>query len=70
LITTYRDRAEAERVQRGWSLSANEDSQQSYERGTCPNADSLFERSILIPIPSCLTERDEDDLIAAFDRVL
>jgi 8-amino-3,8-dideoxy-alpha-D-manno-octulosonate transaminase len=114
LITTYPDRAEAERVQQGlrgqgirtgaqgvsnivmtnwglhlyynnrsltrrasvdgrgfpWSLPANEEARHSYERGACPNADSLFERSILIPIPSCLNERDEDDVIAAFDRVL
>jgi hypothetical protein len=30
----------------------------------------LFERSILIPIPSCLTKQDEDDIILAFQKVL
>jgi dTDP-4-amino-4,6-dideoxygalactose transaminase len=33
-------------------------------------ADSLFERSILLPIPSSLTERDEDDIIRAFQSAL
>ena len=42
----------------------------NYAKGACPDADSLFERSILIPIPSCLTVRDEDDIIEAFDKVL
>jgi dTDP-4-amino-4,6-dideoxygalactose transaminase len=41
-----------------------------YAKGACANADSLFERSILLPIPSCLTPRDEDDIIEAFDKVL
>ena len=30
----------------------------------------LFERSILLPIPSSLTKRDEDDIIHAFQKVL
>jgi hypothetical protein len=30
----------------------------------------LFERSILLAIPSCLTETDEDDIIHAFRKVL
>jgi hypothetical protein len=33
-------------------------------------ADSLFERSILLPIPSCLTAQDELDIIAAFGKGL
>ena len=41
-----------------------------YGKGTCPVADSLFERSILLAIPSCLTRQDEDDIIRAFDKVL
>jgi 8-amino-3,8-dideoxy-alpha-D-manno-octulosonate transaminase len=41
-----------------------------YSQGACPVADSLFERSILLPIPSCLTESDEDDIIRAFEKVL
>jgi hypothetical protein len=32
-------------------------------------ADSLFERSIILAIPSSLTEREEDDIIRAFEKV-
>ncbi|MFZ0746393.1 MAG: DegT/DnrJ/EryC1/StrS family aminotransferase [Terracidiphilus sp.] len=53
-----------------WSLFENRDSQTDYRKGTCPYADSLFERSILLAIPSCLTEGDERDIIDAFDKVL
>ncbi len=53
-----------------WSLVENRDSRMEYSKGTCPYADSLFERSCLLAIPSCLTTRDEDDIIAAFDKVL
>src|SRR5215472_3141226 len=53
-----------------WSLKENQDSKLNYGKGTCPVADSLFERSILLAIPSQLTERDEDQIIAAFRKVL
>ena len=53
-----------------WSLAENRDSRPNYAKGTCPVADRLFERSILLAIPSCLTERDEDDIIQAFHKVL
>jgi 8-amino-3,8-dideoxy-alpha-D-manno-octulosonate transaminase len=53
-----------------WSLAENAQSRHDYKKGTCPYADSLFERSILISIPSCLTERDEQDIIDAFNKVL
>ena len=53
-----------------WNLAENAESHPSYERGTCPAADSLFDRSIIIAVPSCLTARDEDDLILAFEKVL
>jgi dTDP-4-amino-4,6-dideoxygalactose transaminase len=53
-----------------WSLSENQGSTASYHKGTCPVADSLFERSILLAIPSCLTERDEEDIVHAFRKVL
>ena len=53
-----------------WKLAENAGSEQEYNKGTCPTADSLFERSILIPIPSNLTKQDEDDIIRAFDKVL
>jgi dTDP-4-amino-4,6-dideoxygalactose transaminase len=53
-----------------WKLSENQGSTASYHKGTCPVADSLFERSILLAIPSCLTERDEEDIVHAFRKVL
>ncbi len=53
-----------------WKLAENAGSQYSYEKGACPVADSLFERSIIVAIPSCLTEHDEDDIITAFEKVL
>jgi 8-amino-3,8-dideoxy-alpha-D-manno-octulosonate transaminase len=53
-----------------WKLAENAGSEQDYHKGACPVADSLFERSILISIPSCLTATDEDDIIHAFKKVL
>jgi 8-amino-3,8-dideoxy-alpha-D-manno-octulosonate transaminase len=54
-----------------WSLPQNASSTAvPYEKGACPVADSLFERSILLAIPSCLGEQDEDDIIEAFEKVL
>jgi dTDP-4-amino-4,6-dideoxygalactose transaminase len=114
LITTYRDRETAERVNRAlraegivtkpqgvsdvlmtdwglhlyynipslvnktsvdgrgfpWKLAENTGLERQYGKGTCPVADSLFERSIIIAIPSCLTECDEDDIIHAFEKVV
>lgn len=58
--------------QRGfpWKLAENAGLERDYHKGACPAADSLFERSILIPVPSCLTDKDEDDIIRAFEKVL
>jgi len=53
-----------------WKLTENHLCVQNYSKGTCPKADSLFERSILLPIPSCLTEKDEGEIIRAFQKVL
>jgi len=53
-----------------WKLAENRDSKPVYTKGTCPAADSLFERSLLLAIPSCLSEQDENDIIRAFDKVL
>ena len=53
-----------------WSLAENVASDPGYAKGLCPKADSLFERSILLAIPSCLTPQDEDDIILAFRKVL
>lgn len=58
--------------QRGlaWKLSENRGLGRDASKGACPRADSLFERSIIIAVPSCLTREDEDDIIRAFERVL
>ena len=52
-----------------WSLADNSGLRIQYSKGTCPVADSLFERSIILAIPSSLTEREEDDIIHAFEKV-
>ncbi|MGO8814282.1 MAG: DegT/DnrJ/EryC1/StrS family aminotransferase [Terriglobia bacterium] len=53
-----------------WKLAENAGLERSYAKGACPTADSLFERSVLIAIPSCLKKQDEDDIIRAFIKVL
>jgi 8-amino-3,8-dideoxy-alpha-D-manno-octulosonate transaminase len=53
-----------------WGLAENQGLVPEYGKGACPVADSLFERSILLPIPSCLTREDEDDIIRAFEEAL
>lgn len=53
-----------------WSHPANEGAARDYGKGACPVADSLFERSILLAVPSCLAPSDEDDIAAAFTKVL
>jgi len=53
-----------------WNLAENRDSRWDYGKGACPVADSLFERSVLLAIPSCLSAADEDDIIHAFRKVL
>ncbi len=68
-ITSLLRRSSVERGGFPWSHPANKGLGGSYERGTCPMADDLFERTLILPIPSCLTQRDEDDIIAAYDKV-
>ncbi|MEO7145072.1 MAG: DegT/DnrJ/EryC1/StrS family aminotransferase [Bryobacteraceae bacterium] len=53
-----------------WNLVENSESKHSYGKGACPVADSLFERSIILAIPSCLTTPDEADIIQAIDKTL
>jgi hypothetical protein len=69
-IVSLVNRTSADKRGFPWKLAENKDSQMHYSKGTCPIADSLFERSILLAIPSCLTEQDEDDIIHAFRKVL
>src|ERR1700678_598842 len=53
-----------------WKLAENQGSNSNYQKGSCPVADSLFERSILLAIPSRLTRQDEEDIVHAFRKVL
>ena len=69
-IASLVHRTSRSRAGEPWSLERNAASRYSYAKGACPAADSLFERSIIIPVPSCLTESDEDEIIEAFRRVL
>jgi 8-amino-3,8-dideoxy-alpha-D-manno-octulosonate transaminase len=69
-IASLVHRASVDRGGFPWSLVENRGLGGDYAKGACPVADSLFERSILLPIPSCLTADDEGDIIAAFTKVL
>jgi 8-amino-3,8-dideoxy-alpha-D-manno-octulosonate transaminase len=42
-----------------WSLPQNRPCVGDYRRGACPKSDALFQRAILLPIPSCLTRAQE-----------
>lgn len=42
-----------------WSLPQNRRIVRDYHKGACPRSDALFERAILLPIPSCLTRAQE-----------
>lgn len=69
-ITSLVNKTSADKKGFPWHLSENAHSKASYAKGACPVADSLFERSILLAIPSCLTEEDEQEIIHAFRKVL
>ncbi|MCS7314531.1 MAG: DegT/DnrJ/EryC1/StrS family aminotransferase [Bryobacterales bacterium] len=53
-----------------WSAPQNRGLARRYGKGACPRADDLFERSLLLAIPSCLRRKDEDEIIQAFERAL
>jgi 8-amino-3,8-dideoxy-alpha-D-manno-octulosonate transaminase len=42
-----------------WSLPQNQHSIFAYGKGACPASDALFERAILLPVPSRLTPAEE-----------
>lgn len=42
-----------------WALPENAESVYTYSKGACPRSDELFERSVLIPIASVLSRRQE-----------
>lgn len=69
-IPSLVNKTSVDRAGSPWKLAENQGSTASYHRGSCPVADGLFERSILLAIPSCLTERDEQDIGHAFRKVL
>jgi 8-amino-3,8-dideoxy-alpha-D-manno-octulosonate transaminase len=43
-----------------WNLPQNRRSVRDYRKGACPRSDALFERAILLPIPSRLTRAQEN----------
>jgi dTDP-4-amino-4,6-dideoxygalactose transaminase len=46
-----------------WHLPQNQASVHDYAKGACPRGDALFERSILLPIPSRLTQAQEQKAV-------
>jgi dTDP-4-amino-4,6-dideoxygalactose transaminase len=48
-----------------WKLQENAQSVYDYNKGACPKSEALFVRSILIPVPSRLTEQQEKDAAQA-----
>jgi 8-amino-3,8-dideoxy-alpha-D-manno-octulosonate transaminase len=47
-----------------WNLHQNQASNPGYDKGTCPRSDDLFDRAILIPVPSRLTSEQEEQAAA------
>ncbi len=68
--TSLRQRSSTDARGFPWNLTENSESHPNYEPGACPVADGLFQRSIIIAIPSRLTAQDEDDIIRAFEKTL
>jgi 8-amino-3,8-dideoxy-alpha-D-manno-octulosonate transaminase len=48
-----------------WSLPQNANSVYDYDKGACPKSDERFARSVLITIPSRLTEAQEQEMAQA-----
>ncbi len=55
-----------DRIGSPWTLEANRESVYSYQLGACPQSDDLFRRSVMLTIPSSLTQADEQDVIDAY----
>lgn len=53
-----------------WSLAQNAKSVFEYGKGACPRSDDLFERSIIITIPSRLTAEQEKEMAQAIKNAL
>jgi 8-amino-3,8-dideoxy-alpha-D-manno-octulosonate transaminase len=53
-----------------WTLAENAFARDySYERKTLPNCDDFASRSVLLMIPSCLTDEDIADIVTAYKKV-
>jgi 8-amino-3,8-dideoxy-alpha-D-manno-octulosonate transaminase len=52
-----------------WTLAANRGSDHDYRRGSLPRSDALFERSVIMPVPSVMTRRDISDTIRGIRKV-
>ena len=53
-----------------WSSAENRNSVYDYHKGACPHSDALFERSVLLPIPSCLTPEQEETAVNTIKNIL
>jgi 8-amino-3,8-dideoxy-alpha-D-manno-octulosonate transaminase len=53
-----------------WSLPQNRRSVYDYRKGACPRSDALFERAILLPIPSRLTRAQESAAVKIIQEAL
>jgi len=53
-----------------WSSMENKGSSYDYRKGACPRSDELFERSVLLPIPSCLTTEHETVIVHLIQQIL
>jgi 8-amino-3,8-dideoxy-alpha-D-manno-octulosonate transaminase len=53
-----------------WSLPQNADSVYPYDKGTCPRSDALFERSVIITIPSRLTPEQEEQMVQIIEAAV
>jgi 8-amino-3,8-dideoxy-alpha-D-manno-octulosonate transaminase len=52
------------------SLAENSESIYNYAQGACPQSDKLFARSIILPVPSCLTEELEQQAVEIIKTAL
>ncbi len=53
-----------------WMLKENADSLYEYKKGACPCSDALFDRSVLVTIPSRLTQQQEEVMTNIIKRAL
>lgn len=55
-----------------WSAPENRDAHPSYTKGTCPNAERLYEKELLLHFHLChpQTEEDVHDIVTAIDKVV